>query len=164
MDRWEYLVSKEYKLRHHICEYFLDHDLNFVIDIGAYKTTISSNDWVIPIDPLRSIPNSYHGSVAEWLSEHGDLLKDDNYGVMALGLEIEGDEKEWNAFYKIIDNSKIAIIEHSIEHHPSVYQFNKTMGLTSKKIITKIDFEFCDIHTSGFVPHKKRKLVVLGKK
>jgi hypothetical protein len=164
MDRWEYLVSKEYRLRHHICEYYLDYNLNFIIDIGAYKNTLKSNDWIIPIDPLKSIPDSYHGSVAEWVNEHNDLLKDDNYGVMALGLEIEGDENQWNSFYSLIEGSKVAIIEHSIEHEPSVKQFNLVMETTSKKLVTLMDFEFCDMQTPGFVPHKKRRLAVLERK
>lgn len=165
MNRWEYLISKEYRLRHHICEYYLDYTLEFVIDIGAYKETISSNDWVIPIDPLKTIKDSYHGTVAQWANEHGDLLIKENYGVMALGLEIEGeDHKEWEAFSRIIDGAKVAIIEHSIEHAPSVQQFNMIMQTTNKRVTTLINFDFCDIDTPGFVPHTKRQLAVLERK
>lgn len=162
MDRWEYLVTKEYMLRHHICEYYLDHNLDFVLDIGAYKNTIKSNDWIIPIDPLKTIPDSYHGTVAEWVNEHGDLLKNNNYGVMALGLEIEGEnESEWNAFSQLIEGAKTAIIEHSIEHMPSVWQFDEIMATTKKKLVTLVSFEFCNVPTPGFVNHSKRRLAVL---
>lgn len=162
MDRWEYLVTKEYMLRHHICEYYLDHTLDFVIDIGAYKKTIKSNDWIIPIDPLKSIADSYHGTVAQWVGEHGDILKNHNYGVMALGLEIEGeDDSEWNSLLFLIEDSKTAIIEHSIEHEPSVYQFNTIMKTTYKRLTTLIDFEFCTVPTPGFINHTKRRLAVL---
>ena len=164
MDRWEYLVSKEYKLRHHICEYYLDHTLDFVIDIGAYKASIKSNDWVIPIDPLKTITGSYHGTVKEWVSEHSDLLNNNNYGVMALGLEIEGDESEWNSFLTLVRGAKIVIIEHSIEHGPSILQFSEIIGTTDKKITTTMDFEFCDMQTPGFVPHTKRRLAILERK
>ena len=164
MDRWEYLVSKEYKLRHHICEYYLDHGLDFVIDIGAYKSSIQSNDWVIPIDPLKTIPDSYHGTVKQWMNENSDLLDNKTYGVMALGLEIEGDEYEWDSFISLVEKSKVAIIEHSITHLPSVTQFNKVLENTNKRITTLIDFEFCDIQTAGFVPHAKRKLAILERK
>lgn len=161
MDRWEYLVSKEYRLRHHICEYFLD-NVDGVIDVGAYKYTLPWDN-VVAIDPLKTMEDSFHGTIREWIEQpyYFDIT---NCGVMALGLEIEGGEDEWNAFSNIVEYSKIAIIEHSIDHSPSVYQFNKIMLSTNKKIITTIELEFCDMQTPGFVPHKKRKLTVLERK
>lgn len=164
MDRWEYLVTKEYLLRHHIAEYFLS-DVDFTIDVGAYKRTLygAYPYNVIAIDPLKTMVDSYHGTVAEWFTEYSDILND-NYGVMALGLEIEGEEKEWNAFISLIEGSRIAILEHSIEHEPSIAQFNQIMSTTKKELITLMDIEFCNVQTSGFVPHKKRRLVVLERK
>ena len=41
MDRWEYLISKEYMIRHHICEYYLS-DVDTVIDVGAYKKILTN--------------------------------------------------------------------------------------------------------------------------
>lgn len=161
MDRWEYLVSREYKIRHHIAEYYF-YDVDSIIDIGAYKFTIGGaypyN--VIPIDPLKTMFDSYHGTVSQWLNEHGDILTN-NFGVMALGLEIEGGEDEWNAFKTLIGDSKIAILEHSIEHAPSVWQFEEIMKTTNKKLVTVIDFEFCSVPTPGFVNHTKRKMAIL---
>lgn len=161
MDRWEYLVTKEYKLRHHICKYYFD-NMDYIIDIGAYKHTIDGSN-VIAIDPLKSISNSYHDSVGQWLYEHGDLLTD-NCGVMALGLEIEGEESEWDAFTTLIDRSRIAIIEHSVEHEPSIQQFGKIMSTTKKELITLMEFEFCSTESPGFRPHTRRRLVVLERK
>lgn len=161
MDRWEYLISKEYLLRHHIAEYFLS-DVSFIIDVGAYKRTIGGaypyN--VIPIDPLKTMVDSYHGTVSAWVNEHGDLL-DDNFGVMALGLEIEGEKDEWDSFFKIVEESKITIIEHSIEHQPSVDQFELIMKNTKKTLVASIDMKFCHVDTPGFIPHSTRRLVVL---
>lgn len=164
MDRWEYLVTKEYKLRHHICEYFLDHTLDFVIDVGAYKATIESNDWVIPIDPLKSMPDSYHGTIKEWVNEHSDLLNKENYGVMALGLEIEGEESEWNSFLNLIESCKTAIIEFSKDHQPSVQQAQYILDNTSKEIMMEIDIAFPNVETVGFKPHANRKLIILKRK
>jgi hypothetical protein len=161
MDRWEYLVSKEYKLRHHICKYFLT-DMDLTIDVGAYKYTIEDLN-IIPIDPLKSMGDSYHGTVYEWYKEYADMLNE-NFGVMALGLEIEGDKNEWNCFFDLIERSKIAIIEHSIEHEPSVIQFNKIINSTTKELVAIVEFEFRNVDTPGFVPHSKRKLVILERK
>ena len=159
MDRWEYLISKEYKIRHHICEYYFQ-DVDSIIDVGAYKYSIPWKN-VIAIDPLCSIDdNSFHGTVSQWLKEpfYGML---ENCGVMALGLEIEGDIDEWKSFISLIEASKIAIIEHSIEHEPSVKQFNEIMKITKKRLTSVINLEFCQVDTPCFIPHSKRKLIIL---
>lgn len=161
MDRWEYLISKEYKLRHHICEYYLN-NVDAIIDIGAYKYTLPWSN-VFAIDPLASIDGSFHGTVSEWMQQPF-CFSLNNCGVMALGLEITGGEEEWKAFQYLIESSKIAIIEHSVEHTPSVWQFEEIMRTTKKNLITLIDFELCHVETPGFIPHSKRRLVVLEKK
>ena len=161
MDRWEYLISKEYRLRHHIAEYFFD-GVEHIIDVGAYKFTIGGaypyN--VIPIDPLQTMFESYHGTVAQWVNEYGDLLTD-NFGVMALGLEIEGGDDEWCAFETLVEKSKVAIIEHSIDHEPSVNQINKILSSTNKTVTVSIQLEFSKFETPGFPHHPKRQMFVL---
>lgn len=166
MDRWEYLISYEYKSRHHIAEYYLN-NLDFVIDVGVYKMTIGGaypyN--VIPIDPLKTMFDSYHGTVAEWLHEHGDLLQNNtNFGVLALGLEIEGGDKEFAAFKTLVDKSKILILEHSIEHEPSVNQVNEILSYTNKDIVVSMQLEFNKLETPGFPQHLKRRMIVLQTK
>lgn len=162
MDRWEYLLTRQYKIRHYICEYYLK-DVIGVIDVGAYKHTI---DWdnVIAIDPLGSMEKSYHGTVAEWVKEPY-FFNIEDCGVVALGLEIEGsDESEWNAFVSLAEKCKVLILEHSIDHIPSVEQVEMIMSLVNKQLITVMHFEICDVETPGFTPHNKRRLIVLERK
>jgi hypothetical protein len=164
MDRWEYLVSKEYMLRHHICEYFFGDDLDAVIDVGAYKNTIKTHNRLIAIDPLKSIPGAFHGSVQDWFEGGVGDLKLTNCGIMAMGLEIEGGESEWACFKAMVDSARVVIIEHSIEHVMSVLQANDILESTDKKVTVTINFEFCDLDLPGFVPHTKRRLIVLERK
>ena len=161
MDRWEYLVTKEYKLRHYISKYFLD-DVDAIIDVGAYKTRI---DWdnVIAIDPLMTMDDSYHGTVSQWVKEPF-YFKIENCGVMALGLEIEGDENEWNTFIALMEECKTAIIEFSKDHQPSVQQAQYILDNTSKEIKMEIDIAFPEVETAGFKPHANRKLIILKRK
>jgi hypothetical protein len=163
MDRWEYLISKEYMIRHHICEYYFG-DVDTVIDVGAYKQSLINVKRVVQIDPLGSMPESFHGTVKEWCNKQGEFFDISECGVMALGLEIEGDDGEWNCFSSLVEQSKVAIIEHSVTHAPSVLQFNKILDTTEKRVTTMIDFEFCDMQTEGFIPHGKRKLAILERK
>ena len=160
MDRWEYLLTKEYRIRQHICEYFVG-DLQYVLDVGVYKTTLygAYPYGVVPIDPLKTMVDSYHGTVAEWLDEHGDLLNVD-YGVIGLGLDIEGGKKEFDAFFSLRQGAKIAIIEFSKDHQPSVEQANYILEHINKPIKMEMDIKFPDVESSGFKPHANRKLII----
>lgn len=160
-DKWEYLITKEYKLRQHICEYFVSH-LNLILDVGAYKTSLfhSGHPGIIPIDPLKTMVESYHGTVGDWVKEHGDLLYQD-YAVIGLGLEIEGDEDEFYTFFNLVEGSKIAIIEFSKDHQPSVQQVSYILKHSSKSIKMEMDIQFPNVEVSGFKPHANRKLIIL---
>lgn len=160
MDRWEYLVSREYMIRHHICEYYFG-DVATVIDVGAYKRSLNNVRSIVQIDPLATMPHSFHGTVKEWCDKQNGAFDIAECGVMALGLEIEGEGGEWSCFLDLIEQSKVAIIEHSVEHKPSVVQFNSIIDTTSKRVTSVIEFEFCSIETHGFASHPKRKLAVL---
>lgn len=164
MEKWEYLVSQEYKLRHHICEYFLGGDLDAIIDVGAYKNTIKTDNKLIAIDPLKSILGAFHGSVQDWFNSDVGDLKLTNCGIMAMGLEIEGGESEWACFKAMVDSAKVVIIEHSIDHEPSVLQADAILETTDKRVTVAIHFAFCDLDLPGFVPHSKRRLIVLERK
>jgi hypothetical protein len=150
-------------IRHHICEYYFG-DVDTVIDVGAYKQSLINVKRVVQIDPLGSMTESFHGTVKEWCNKQGEFFDISECGVMALGLEIEGDDGEWNCFSSLVKQSKVAIIEHSVTHAPSVLQFNKILDTTEKRVTTMIDFEFCDMQTEGFIPHGKRKLAILERK
>jgi hypothetical protein len=135
-----------------------------VIDVGAYKNTIKTHNRLIAIDPLKSITGAFHGSVQDWFEGGVGDLKLTNCGIMAMGLEIEGEEPEWACFKAMVDSARVVIIEHSVEHEPSVLQASAILESTDKKVTVAMDFEFCDLDLPGFVPHTKRRLVVLERK
>jgi hypothetical protein len=64
----------------------------------------------------------------------------------------------------MVDSARVVIIEHSVEHEPSVLQASAILESTDKKVTVAMDFEFCDLDLPGFVPHTKRRLVVLERK
>lgn len=157
MDRWEYLVSKEFQLRQHICRYFFD-EVDYVIDVGAYRKTFDGEN-VIAIDPLKTMENSFHCTLHEWYENNKVDLK--NYAVVVMGLHIEGEEKEFDTLIKILNGCKIAMIEYPIDHYPSINQFEKILNLTKLNSIIKIEFLFPEVITPGFKPFLKRTMHIL---
>jgi len=162
MDKWEYLITPEYSVRHRIAEYFVD-SFDLVIDIGTYKKELNINSKLHSIDPLKTLPNTFHGTVFEWFKTYNEELIDTNYAVVILGCHIEGDDDEISTVINLIYNSKISVIEFPIDHQPSLNQFNTILFKSGKKIIHKIDFTFPLVGTPGFPElYNKRVLYTLG--
>lgn len=156
MNRWEYLVTKEFQLRQYVCEYYFD-DAEYIIDVGAYRKTFNRKN-VIAIDPLETMEDSFHGSLKQWYDSN-ELPSD--YVVVVMGLHIEGDDEELNTLIDLIKKSKRAIIEYPIDHQPSVDQFNFIIQQTNFKCGTVVDFSFPEMETLGFKPFLNRKLTIL---
>lgn len=160
MDRWEYLITKEYCLRHHIVEYFIK-DYSTVIDVGTYKKTLNFSGTLYSIDPLKSLPNTYHGTIGEWYLEYGKIISNNNYAVVVLGLDIEGNQNELDTLITLILNSKLTVLEFASEFSNSVNQFHNIMHTAQKKIGHCIDIKFPHVDTPGFVPYNSRKIYTL---
>ena len=156
MDRWEYLVSKEFQLRQYICEYYLD-NVDYVFDIGAYRKTFNRKG-VIAIDPLKTMDDSFHGTLKEWCLQNSIPS---NFSVIVMGLHFEGDEDEIQYLIDLIKQAEVVVIEYPIEHQPSVNQFMHIVKECSLKPNTTVDLTFPEVQTPGFAPYVKRKLVVL---
>lgn len=156
MNRWEYLVSKEFQLRQYICEYYLD-DIDYVFDIGAYRKTFN-REGIIAIDPLETMPDSFHGTLNEWCLKNNIP---NNFAVIVMGLHIEGDDTEMQALIDLIKKAKVVIIEYPIYHQPSVDQFDRILNECNLKANTIVDLTLPDPKTEGFTPYLNRKLIVL---
>jgi hypothetical protein len=159
MNRWEYLVSKEFQLRQYICEYYLD-DVDYVFDIGAYKKTFS-REGVIALDPLKTMPDSFHGTLSEWCL--GNDIPN-NFAVVVMGLHIEGDDVEMQTLINLIKKANVVLIEYPINHKPSVDQFDRILEECNLKSNTIVDLTFPDPQTEGYVPYLNRRLTVLERK
>lgn len=158
MDRWEYLITEEYSVRHHIAEYYL-RDLPFVIDIGAYKKSIKTKGRVAIIDPLCTISKSYHGTIKAW-KDANPIPDDQEFGIMFLGLEINGGMDEFYAVKDLFIRSKRAVIEYSVLHGPSCADFVNLTDLVQKEIKLDMDYKVGAVDTNGYPPHNQRRLVV----
>lgn len=161
MNRWEYLTTKEFSIRHHIAEYFIK-DCDMAIDVGSYKKTLNFSGNLYSIDPLKTIDDSFHGTISEWYAINYNNLTN-NYGVVCLGLDINGSQKEFEILYELIKKSKVTVIEFAIEYIESINQFKAIQETVSnKKISHKFDVEYPMIKTEGFKPFTKRRLIVLS--
>lgn len=162
MDRWEYLITPEYSIRHRVAEYFVE-NFDLVIDIGTYKKQLNINSKLHSIDPLKTLPNTFHGTVFEWFKKYNQELINTDYAVVILGCHIEGDDNEISTVIDLIYNSKISVVEFSINHYPGVDQFNTILLKSRKKIVHQIDFTFPSVGTPGFPElYNKRVLYTLG--
>ena len=161
MNRWEYLTTKEFSIRHHITEYFIK-DCDAVIDVGAYKKKLNTNGVLYTIDPLKTLEDSFHDSLYNWNIEYSEIFKYNNYAVVALGLDIEGDSNEIDTLIKLIQNSNVTIIEYATEYRNSINQYNYILkSLINKKESTTIHISLPKIITDGFKPFYKRVIHVL---
>lgn len=160
MDRWEYLVTKDYLVRHHIAEYFV-RDSDAVVEIGTYKRKLNINKPLYSIDPLKTIEDSFHGTIYDWFNTNSNILENVDYAVVALGLDIEGSDLEMQSAINLIKNSKVSVIEFAINHQNSCQQFDIILENCGKKVSHKMEMRFPDVNTDGFPPFPNRNLFVL---
>lgn len=160
MDRWEYLVSEPYTLRHLIASYAV-RSMPYVVDIGSYKIKPSVNGKLFCIDPLKTMVDSYHGTVKQWMDQNYYQIKDFTYGVVILGLDIEGGEEEFNAILDLIKNSSVTVLDVPIDHQPSVQQCDIILARCNKKVETEADFRYPELNLPGFPSFRNRKLYIL---
>lgn len=163
MDRWEYLYTKSYSIRHHVAEYYLD-DIDVVIDIGTYRKKIKTNKKLYCIDPLKTLEDTFHGSISDWYSAHLSELHDKKIATVILGLHIEGEEKEFDCVVNLIKKSSVVVIEFSKQHTPSQHQFDTILSRTGLVVENEINFKMPVVETPGHPPFQDRTLYTLKEK
>ena len=150
-DRWEYLVSVPYRVRHAIAEHFCS-DLPTVIDIGAYRTPLRL-PYVISVDPLGTIPTADHCTIAEWVSTHAARPA----GVVMLGIDLPDRSEEW-AVLELVEHAQVVVAEVSLDHVLGVELFDKIRDRITP--VVDISFDYGPVDSVGFVPHPRRRMIV----
>lgn len=163
MDRWEYLYTKSYSIRHHVAEYYLD-DIDVVVDIGTYKRKIKTDKVLYCIDPLKTFEDTFHGSVADWYSMYSNELHGKRIATIILGLHIEGEEKEFDCVVDLIKKSSIIVIEFAKQHAISQHQFDTILSRTGFIVENEISFKMPIVETPGHPPFRDRTLYTLKEK
>lgn len=160
MDRWEYLHTKSYSIRHHIAEYYLD-DIDVVIDIGTYRKKIKTDKKLYCIDPLKTFEDTFHGSILDWYLAHSNELYNKKIATVILGLDIEGEEKEFDCVVDLIKKSSVVVIEFSKQHTLAQRQFDTILSRTGLVVENEINFKMPVVETLGHPPFQDRTLYTL---
>ncbi|MFZ0566286.1 MAG: hypothetical protein WAM28_08900 [Chlamydiales bacterium] len=147
---WPYLTSEALKTRYAITAYLL-RDSDTIVEIGGYKTPISdfvTDKTVIVIDPKMKAKNNsqvFHLPIKfqDWEEEQ---LKNSDYAVVILGLDLHMDNDAWQKLFKLINASRKTVIEFSTSYKPARKQFqyiceniNKKPTLTMKLDLSNTD-------------------------
>lgn len=161
MNRWEYLITEEFCIRHHIAEYFLQ-KCGVAIDVGSYKKKLNFTGQLFCIDPLKTISDGFHGSLYEWYKIYQSTITGTKYGVVCLGLDLEGSIKEFNTLCELISYSHISILEYPTEYSESVYQIKALKDIVTNKVVShEFDIKYPQVKTEGFKPFAQRKMIIL---
>lgn len=162
MDRWEYLHTKTYAVRHHVAEYYLD-DVDVVVDVGTYKRKLETVATLHCVDPLRTFPDTFHGTVSEWCAKHGGELDGKRVATVVLGLHVEGGEVEFGALVKLLKRSSVVVVEFPKQHRPSQEQFDRILVETGLVVGNEIVFKMRKVDTVGHPPFAERTLYTLSR-
>lgn len=160
MDRWEYLTTKEYGVRHHIAEYYME-NMPVVIDVGTYRKKLNVSGQLNSIDPLKTLNGTFHGSVHEWYLLNKNFIDNAKFGLVILGLHIEGDSSEFDTVVMLAKKADVCVIEVPAGHDPSWVQFNNLLTNSGKRINTEMILLLPEVETPGFPPFSRRYIYVL---
>lgn len=151
MNRWEYLVTPPYRVRHAIAEHFCA-DLPLVIDIGAYRTPLRL-PYVISIDPLGTIDGAEHCTVGQWVAKHTTRPA----GVVLLGADLNG-PGELDAAAELVAAAKVAVIEAAVDHPLGIGQLQQLSA--GRPVVCDMTFTIAAVDADGYSPFPVRRLVV----
>lgn len=150
VDRWEYLVTYPYTVRHSIAEYFVQ-GYDTVIDVGVYKHKIGG---AVCIDPLGTV-DGFYGTASQWLSEN---TLPDKYAVVLLGCAIEGDQQEWEAVRHIVGGASLLVLEWAIDYRSPFG--DPSLLMVGFNNIFHSQYVLPDMDTPGFPVYNKRIMMV----
>jgi hypothetical protein len=176
---WKYLESEAFSMRYVIAGNCVD-GCSSVVEIGGARTPIdqflkAAHDKVIVIDPFiresrAGVLNGEKCSVehvrARFQDVHWDIPRDADYGLVMLGLEIQGlNESEYQSLFDLVNRAKLTVIEFPLSWAPSREQFEKITNNTKTRIRLKLsldlkDNDFGDL-TNSWPPRCDRVMYVL---
>jgi len=146
MTKWAYLLTEQFQTRYAVAAYLL-RDCEQIIEIGGYKTPISSfikDKRIDVIDPevCHSFnPMAQHHAIdfQDW-KPAADIH---DYGLLLLGMDIKG-ESCLDKLCKLINGSIKTVIGIPANYSPSVDQLVSLLNKTQKKVTFKIAMDFRD--------------------
>lgn len=154
MNRWEYLNTKPYRVRHAIAAHFVV-GLQRVVEVGVFRVP-SPIFGAVGIDPLGVTPEAFHGSVAEWVKAHN--WRPD--GVVALGLDLNGESEEMNALVDLVANAEVSVVDAAVKHGIGMAQLRRLVD--GRHLIADMHLTLPKVDADGFPVYHERRLVVIG--
>lgn len=154
-DRWEYLVSYPYTVRHRIAEHFVA-EHKHVVDVGTYKLTLkpSPEQTVTCIDPLQTV-EGFDGSFSQWWEHHNTFT---GFALVILGCAIEGSRHEWDCVTQAAKQADMIVLEWATDYvspfgDPSLLMVGYNTLFHSRMV-------FPHLGTPGFKEYNNRIMMV----
>jgi hypothetical protein len=156
VNRWEYLNTSPYRVRHVMAAHFMV-GLSSVVEVGAFRVPCPIPG-VVAVDPLGVTPGAFHGSVAQWVDQH-DWRPE---GVVALGLDLEsGDaDREFAALAELVDGARVSVLECAVEHANGRVQMGRLVA--GREVVADIGLSLPQVDVEGFRVYGQRRMVVIG--
>jgi hypothetical protein len=156
VNRWVYLNAVVYRVRHAIAAHFMT-GLHQVVEVGVFREP-SPIAGVIGVDPLGVTPGAFHGSIAEWVACH-DWRPE---GVVALGLDLNGEPEEMDALVDLVANARVSVLETAVKHGIGMAQLNRLAE--GRELVADIHLTLPKVDAEGFPVYGERRLVVVGQR
>jgi len=153
MNRWEYLLTPAYRLRHAIAAHLVA-DCQTVVDVGAYRLPLPVSQVLYSIDPLATIPDAHHCTVSEFWAHHGDLA---GFGLVMLGLDMTGGASEMHALRAMMDAASVTVLEWATSYGPSAGQAAWLMA--ERTLDVDMTLRLPEVCCDGYPARRERRLV-----
>ena len=155
MNRWEYLVTPAYLVRHAIAAHFVK-ECPVVIDVGSYRVPLPVLQPLFSIDPLATIDGAHHCSVGEFWEHHNELR---GFGLVILGLDIVG-RGEVAVLADMMDVASVTVLEWSASHRLGVQQASQL--LRGREPVATMALQLPSVSAAGYPVQHDRRLAVLN--
>lgn len=147
MKPWKYLEHPSFFARQATAAWFLREPLQ-IIELGSYKTPLlwflTDEDQInryIGIDPLAEEENQ-NFIRSKFPSPEIRTNEAIPYGVALLGMDLDLDSSGREELYRLIDGSRVTVIEFPPAHRPSLSQFEDILAKTNKEVTYQVKFDF----------------------
>jgi len=155
MDRWEYLTTPVYQVRHAIAAHFVQ-KCAAVVDVGAYRVPLNVPGTLYSVDPLATIDGAHHCTVSEFWRRHNDLR---GFGLVVLGLDITGDG-EIETIRAMMNAASVTVLEWSATHPLGVQQAAYLMR--DREPVVTMALRLPTVRVAGFPVQGDRRLAVIN--
>ena len=137
--RWPYLSTEDYHIRQHISEWYM-RDMPTVVEIGPNG---------------NGVKVSGHYRAIDWLSEAPDDIGRP-YGLVYLGVDIEGGEEEIAAFHHLVRGASVCVIEAATDYPVGSRQMREVIATSRMEVVARFE-----IYLPDHGEHSARSMVVL---